>query len=344
MPYSTLRKNQPEVIDVLTLVTRTLAPHPEESGLTSIVNSALALSPDGKTLAYLVAYIKTTDTTVNSTNGTPVPTKKYEAQGFKLIFADTTSGTNTAVVDFPFPTDKYQPPIQSFFGANPYFTSLVYSPDGKLLAFGAMDGSIYLLDATNGEVLSKTLSDSPVYRLAFSPDSKMLASAQGSRGIRVWGVLPGVLPPTPKPSPTMGPAIATPTAAIVDTATPANTATARPTPEMPAGTIMIPFGEPQAGKGANVYAFSGTEGQKVSIVMNKTSGEGSFPSLQLTDDAGSILKTDLACCQSAAQPKSWWETQAAIRDFPLPYTGTYYIKTAMVGRAGNYSLEVDLSQ
>jgi len=336
-------KNQPEVMDTLTLVTRTMAPHPEEAGLTSIVESALALSPDGKALAYLVAYIKTIDTTRDS-NGTPVPVKKYEAQSFKLILADATSGTNNAVVDFPFSTDKYQPPIQSFLGITPYFTSLVYSPDGKMLAFGAMDGSIYLLDAMSGEVILKTQSDGPVYRLAFSPDGKMLASAQGLRGIRVWGIIPGVMPPTPKPTATTAIMTATP---IPNTATSTpvpNTATARPMPEQVPGTIELTFGVPQAGKGINVYTFSGNEGQKISIIMNKTSGESSFPSLNLTDDVGKSLKSDVACCQDAAAPKSWWQTQAAILDFPLPYTGTYYIKTSMLGRAGNYSLQVDLSK
>jgi hypothetical protein len=137
---------------------------------------------------------------------------------------------------------------------------------------------------------------------------------------------------------------ATPT---VDTPTPSpvpDTATARPKPEQLPGTIELTFGEPQAGKGINIYSFSGTEGQKISIVMNKIAGEASFPSLNLTDDSGKSLKSDLACCQDAAAPKSWWQTQAAILDFPLPYTGTYFIKTSMVGRAGTYSLTVDLSK
>lgn len=128
---------------------------------------------------------------------------------------------------------------------------------------------------------------------------------------------------------------------------PTNLANATPHPrvEIPAGTFVIQFGQAQSGKnGPDLYAFSGTTGQKISIIMNKTAGGASFPSLTLSDDAGNILKSDVACCQSAAQPKSWWETQAVILDFELPYTGTYFIKAAMIQNPGAYSLQVNLSQ
>jgi hypothetical protein len=78
--------------------------------------------------------------------------------------------------------------------------------------------------------------------------------------------------------------------------------------------------------------------------MNKTAGEESFPSLQLTDDAGVTLDSDLACCQDPGRPKTWWETQAVIENFTLPYTGTYFIKAAMIRKAGEYSLRVELAK
>jgi len=265
----------------------------------------LALSPNGKRLAYI-----------------------NEASNIEI--GDVSSGQSLATSSLAIQADPN--------------SILIFSPDGNTIALSQADGSIYLFDAATGNVLTQVKSEVAAKGLAFSPDGKVLASVHGSDGIRLWGVIPGVFPPTPKPSPTMAPITPIP---VADTPTPSpvpDTATARPVPDLVPGTIELTFGVPQAGKGANIYTFSGTEGQKISIVMNKTAGDSSFPSLNLTDDAGKSLKSDLACCQDAAQPKSWWQTQAAILDFPLPYTGTYFIRTSMVGRAGSYSLQVDLSK
>jgi hypothetical protein len=62
---------------------------------------------------------------------------------------------------------------------------LAYSPDGKLVATGHLDGgSLNLVDAATGQVQDALKAPSNVGCVAFSPDGKLLAS--GDRTIRLW--------------------------------------------------------------------------------------------------------------------------------------------------------------
>jgi WD40 repeat protein len=69
--------------------------------------------------------------------------------------------------------------------------SVVFSPDGKTLASGDLEGKIKLWDVANGKQLAAFKGhDGIVSALAFSPDSRMLVSS-GDKTIKLWDMMPG---------------------------------------------------------------------------------------------------------------------------------------------------------
>src|SRR5262249_6854 len=72
---------------------------------------------------------------------------------------------------------------------------LHFSPDGKLLASGMHDDSIYLWDLATGKELCriKQFDEDDYLRSSFSPDGKVLCTWESNAGIRFWQV------PTGKP-------------------------------------------------------------------------------------------------------------------------------------------------
>jgi WD40 repeat protein len=74
-------------------------------------------------------------------------------------------------------------------------SSLVFSPDGKLLATTAGQSRlVWLWDATTGALVRKLSGcEYPARAVAFSPDGKHLAAMQAGPDIRVWAVETGEL-------------------------------------------------------------------------------------------------------------------------------------------------------
>lgn len=69
-----------------------------------------------------------------------------------------------------------------------------FSPDGKMLAFGGFDGSVYLFQ-TDGKPISHLvgLQTREIRGLSFSPDGKRIASTGQGKSVRIWNVETGKL-------------------------------------------------------------------------------------------------------------------------------------------------------
>ncbi len=72
-------------------------------------------------------------------------------------------------------------------------STVTYSPDGSILASAGFDGSIVLWDADSGKPISEPLlgHTGAVVNLAFSPDSRLIASSSCSRFHRFGNCLDG---------------------------------------------------------------------------------------------------------------------------------------------------------
>jgi WD40 repeat protein len=69
-------------------------------------------------------------------------------------------------------------------------TTLVFSPNNRILATGGRDGAIALWDIENRQLAGEPLrpTGDAVYHLAFSPDGKLLASANSLGIVTLWDV------------------------------------------------------------------------------------------------------------------------------------------------------------
>jgi RNA polymerase sigma factor (sigma-70 family) len=80
-------------------------------------------------------------------------------------------------------------------GGKDEFTSVMFSPDARLLVTASLDGSAQLWDALSGKEVRRLETGAPVYAAAFSPDGKVLATAGGERGksgeVILWDVATG---------------------------------------------------------------------------------------------------------------------------------------------------------
>jgi WD40 repeat protein len=81
---------------------------------------------------------------------------------------------------------EYESLSGGLFGGN-NMRCVAWSPDGSLLVVGREEGSISILDASNGiRLFHLTGHTAPVTSIAWAPDGKRLASGSEDRTVRIW--------------------------------------------------------------------------------------------------------------------------------------------------------------
>ena len=68
--------------------------------------------------------------------------------------------------------------------------SLAFSPDGRLLAWGSMDGAVKVWQARAKEIQTLYSHTSCVRSVAFSADGKWLASGSLDGTVKIWKAPP----------------------------------------------------------------------------------------------------------------------------------------------------------
>ena len=157
--------------------------------------SAVAFSPDGKTLAS-ASYDRTvklwdasTSALLQTLEGHSnfVSAVAFSPDGQKLVSASY----DRTVKLWDVSTSAL---LKSLEGHSSSVNTAVFSPDGKILASASEDKTIKLWDTKLG-VASATLEghSASVNAIAFSPDGQTLASASEDKTIKLWVTNPGAM-------------------------------------------------------------------------------------------------------------------------------------------------------
>lgn len=81
--------------------------------------------------------------------------------------------------------------IRTLTGPTRSITSVAFSPDGKRIAAGSLDGTIRVWDADNGKELLQMKGHEGVWGLAWSPDGNKIATSGWDETIKIWDAASG---------------------------------------------------------------------------------------------------------------------------------------------------------
>jgi WD40 repeat protein len=112
----------------------------------------------------------------------------FSGDGMKLAAAANDGNGTAAVEIFSVPRLAPLKTLRADAG-----TSLRFSPDGRLLAFGDVLGRVWLYDTHGWTLHGRPLvaHTGPVTTVSFSPDGRTLATTSDDGSTRLWDVLSG---------------------------------------------------------------------------------------------------------------------------------------------------------
>jgi WD40 repeat protein len=114
--------------------------------------------------------------------GESIIRRKFKEEPLKMITA------------LPITKQSWNAHLQTLWGHLGRVTTVVFSPDGQMVASGSRDCTIRLWDSKTGKELQTLQGHSDlVGTVAFSPDGQMVASGSDDRTVRLWDSKTGVL-------------------------------------------------------------------------------------------------------------------------------------------------------
>lgn len=161
--------------------------------------NAVALSPDGKTLAIardnqVELQSLPVGKVLQTLSGIPgsVNSVSFSNDGRNLVAAAGEPGLFGEARLYEIKENGTQSVPTTFRGHRDSLYCARLSPDGKVLATGGYDNTIKLWNVTDGKEL-RTLDghNGAVFELTFRADGKILASASGDRTVKLWDVATG---------------------------------------------------------------------------------------------------------------------------------------------------------
>lgn len=165
--------------------------------------SALALSDNNTRLGALRVEdgrVRTWETTTGAliadtqTDGTPGTRLVLSPDG--EMFAAAVCGTSEGCINGNIYVREVDgDPESDISGHNSEILSMVFSPDGSLLATGGNDGALRIWDTSSGTLVINALHNAPVRGVAFSEDGRVLMTVSAAdrsdvRPIRLFGIEP----------------------------------------------------------------------------------------------------------------------------------------------------------
>ena len=159
--------------------------------------TALALSPDGQTLAVArhdrVQLLDATSLQPQSDlTGHPgvVNALHFSRDGKRLLTASGVAGLRGTATLWDLGTRQ---PVREFGeGSRDIFYDAEFSPDETRIATAGYDRAVTLWDAATGERLHHIeVHNGAIFDLAFSPDGKVLASASADQTVKLWNTATG---------------------------------------------------------------------------------------------------------------------------------------------------------